>query len=688
MAGWLGACARDEQHRWIHWFPVGVGFGIAVYFALKTEPWPWLGPSACAGTLAIVLGARRRAALARLGVAGLAVALGFAAAQLETARVATVFAPDYDWPVEVEGRILHVEPRGAGVRLLLDRITVARWPAGPVPERVRLVAQGWRQATPSAGDRVRVLAVVGPPPAPAAPGAFDFARQAFFERLGGVGFVLGGGEIVERGDPSSGAGLWLEMVRQDLAARFRAALPVPIGAVAAALLVGERAGIPDEVNDAMRDSGLFHLLSISGLHLAFVAGLVFFAARAGLALIEPIALRYPIKKWAAAAAIVASAGYLALSGAAVPTQRAFLMTTVVLLAVLIDRSPFSMRLVALAATGILIVAPDSLLGASFQLSFAAVVALIAVAEEARDRSWLGVGGAGIVRRAWVYVAGVALTSFVAGTATAPIAAYHFDRYASYGVIGNLVAVPITGAWVMPWGLVALGLAPFGAERFGLIPMGWGIEAILATARVVAAWPGAALVVPAMPFASLVALIGGGLWLTLWRRPWRWLGAGGLVIAAALWAVAVPPDVLVDGEARFVAVRGPDGRLAVSSRRAGGLVAESWLRRAGQTSWSEWPRAGETLGWLACDAAACIYRTAGWTVAIVRDPAALAEECANADVLIALGEAATNCRQPRLVIDRRDLARRGAHAVWLGDDGARVETVAESRGSRPWTRADQ
>ncbi|MGH6718285.1 MAG: ComEC/Rec2 family competence protein [Alphaproteobacteria bacterium] len=683
LPGVFMAALAAERDRWALWLPVGLGVGVGVYFALPVEPAPWPAPLACAVLVAVMVAGWARAPVRLAACGGLVVALGFAVAQ---GRVAVVDAPvvaESSRPAWVEGRVVHAEPWRSGVRLVLDRLDIERLKPSQTPARVRVVAMGWHEL-PAPGTRVELLARLGPPAGPAAPGAFDFARYAYFERLGGTGFAYGAGSILAPPE-RDGLGWYLSTTRHDLSERIRGAVPGTTGAVAAALLTGERAAIPESINDAMRDSGLYHLLSISGLHLSLVAGIVFFVARAGLALIEPVAVRYPIKKWAAVAALAATALYLGLSGMAVPTLRAFLMTTVALTAILLDRSPFSMRLVAVAAAVLLLAQPDSLLGASFQLSFAAVVALIAVFEEARDRRWFAVGERGFGRRVTVYLAGVALTSLVAGTATAPFAAYHFDRFATWGVAGNLAAVPITGVWVMPWGLAALVLAPVGLERLALVPMGWGIDVILAVARFVAAWPGAALVVPSAPFASLLGVTAGGLWLTLWRGRVRWLGAVGFVVAGLMWAVDPPPDMLIEETGKIVAARGPDDQWAVSSRRKARFVAETWLRQAGETAWARWPRAGEANGWIACDDATCVYTRNGRSVAIVGDPSVLDGVCPVADVLIVPGRSGVDCPGVGLIIDRTRLARLGAHALWLGGGEVRVATVAETLGDRPWTR---
>jgi competence protein ComEC len=660
------------------------GAGVGAYFALTSEPPPWLGAALLVASVALGAFAWPREALRPVLVGAATAALGFALAQAHARSVDGPVVPARERPAWITGSVVYAEPWKAGVRLLLDRLTIERLTPEATPARVRVVAQGWRVAPPAPGTRIGILAVLAPPAGPVAPGAFDYRRQAFFERLGGTGYALGPGTVLAPPDGAWSSRRRLAALRSDLSNRVRAALPGPTGAVAAALLTGERAAISEAVNQAMRDSGLFHLLSISGLHLSLVAGFVFAIVRGGLALIEPVALRFPIKKWAAFAAIAATALYLGLSGASVPTQRAFLMTTIALVAVVLDRSPFSMRLVTVAAATVLIGAPESLVGASFQLSFAAVVALIAVYEVAGERRWFARRGGGW--RHWVVVwsAGLALTSLVAGTATGIIAAYHFNRVALWGVIANMAAVPLTGVWVMPWGMAALLLAPVGLERLALVPMGWGIDLILAIADHVASWPLAAFVVPAAPPVSLLVVVLGGLWLCLWRGRVRWLGIVGLVVAGLVWAAAVPPDALVEPEARMAALRGPDGRYALTPGRGARQATETWLRRAGQTTWAPWAEPGAPTDWMACDGLGCLARFEGGVVAMVRDPLALAEDCHDVDVVILLG-AEGYARCPGIpVIDRRFLARAGATAIWLDADGPRFVTAAEARGERLWS----
>jgi competence protein ComEC len=417
-----------------------------------------------------------------------------------------------------------------------------------------------------------------------------------------------------------------------------------------------------------------------------VAATLFFGLRALLALSERLTLRHPIKKWAAVAAMAGSFAYLLLAGATVPTQRAFVMTGLVLLAVMLDRQAISMRLVAWAAIIILAIAPESMLGASFQMSFAAVVALVAFYEASRDRfrSVRTAVGHGVAARIGLYAGGVAATTVVASFATGLIALHHFGRIAVYGLPANMLAVPLTALWVMPCAVIAAVLMPLGLDGLPLTMMGWGIDGLLWIAGGISAWPGAVRPVAALPVSGLVLVTGGGLWLCLWRHHWRYAGLLGFAAGLATLWMQQGPDMLVSDDGRLMAVRMADGRLSVSERRRERRTAEDWLEQEGQGTRLYWPERGTSMdGRLRCDSLGCIYRAGGRTVALLRDGLAHDEDCRVADILISQRPVHGHCPTPSLVIDRFDLWRHGATAIWLDGGKIRVRTVAEYQGTRPW-----
>jgi hypothetical protein len=347
----LAARLLAERERWGLWLPVGFTFGIGLYFALPVEPWPWIGAIAAMLGLGIAFFARRSLHAAAPAILAIAlplgvVASGFAAAQLETWRPATPMLDDPLGAVALAGRVVDIERQPDGVRVTLVPESIAHLDPGSLPHLIRIKLRG----TPppiAIDDRMSAEAELMPPAGPALPGGFDFQRQAWFRGIGGVGYALGKPSI----QPGSAGGLAgrIRAWRAGIAARFRAALPGPEGSIAAAMVTGERGAIPAEINRDYRDSGLAHLLVIAGLHMTLVTGFVFFAVRALLALIPAIALRVPIKKWAAGVALAAAMLYLVLSGAAVPTERAFTMVALGLIAIMIDR--FSLSMAAVGAGG-------------------------------------------------------------------------------------------------------------------------------------------------------------------------------------------------------------------------------------------------------------------------------------------------------------------------------------------------
>ncbi len=685
---WAWNLLAADRERWVLWVPVMFGAGIAVYFLLRFEPPPGAGLIALVLLgLALLTAKWLPEPVILLLVAGFCAAVGFTAAGW---RAASVDAPSLTkriGPVTVSGRVVGNQRHDGGRRYLLDRVRIGNLPGEATPTQVRIVVRQpvAEQAWP--GDGIRVRAILSPPSGPAAPGAFDFQRQAYFRQLGAVGFSVKPPRVTER-HGQSGAfewGIGVSRLRETITRRIEGALSGTAGAVATGLMTGERGAIPKPVMQAMRDAGLAHLLAISGLHIGLVAGILFFASRLAMAAVEGLALRWPIKKWSAALALIGAFAYLNITGATIPTQRAFLMTGLVLVAVMLDRNAISMRLVAWAAGVVLLFAPESLTQASFQMSFAAVIALVAVYEQLRQEFSERRRGAGPGRRLLLYLAGIALTSLVAGLATAPFAVFHFNRMVSYGLLANMLAVPLTGLWIMPWAMLAFLLMPLGLEHLALAPMGWGIDALVAVATGVADLPGAVSLIPAMPVSGLVLIAAGGLWLCLWQTNWRLAGAPLLLIGLATPFLADRPDLLVTGDAKLVAVRSRDGGLLLSTGSAARFAADTWLRRSGLAEAGRFPSDRPSRdGRLRCDSLGCIYRVDGTAVAIARHQAALAEDCRHVDILVSLIPVRGRCPAARILIDRFDLWRDGAHALYHRGGKWRVDSVGQRRGHRPWT----
>jgi competence protein ComEC len=694
LAGALVRNLEAEQERWFLWLPVLFGAGIALYFSLPVEPSVPAALLPVGAALALRVAGRRRGTGALLGAALLGLACGVAAAKLRTEAVRAPVLQRQIGPVEVQGFVELVEPRPvSGQRLTIRVASIDTLEARQWPLRVRV-----RAATANAelrpGDAVRIRATLTPPPWPSLPGDYDFARAAWFQGLGAVGFAAGSALRADIDTDAAPLDLrakaLVERVRQAIGRRIVAALPGETGAIANALITGERGGIPETTNQAFRASGLFHILSISGLHMVIMAGAVFFLIRLSLAAIPAIALRYPIKKWAAVGAMLGALAYLLISGAAFATVRSYIMISIMFLAVLLDRPAVALRNVALAALAILLVWPESLFDPGFQMSFAAVVALVSAYEwlrtrhEDRPEERQGRVRHGAFGQVLGFLGGIATSTLVAGLAVAPFGIYHFHNTQQYAILANLLAIPICNLLVMPAGLAALIAMPFGLEATPLSLMGVGIDAMTWCAATVAALPGAVGRLPAIPAYAFVAMVAGGLWCTLWATRWRLLGIIPIALGLMLAPTGRRPDVLVGRAADLVAVRGQDGALSALAGRGSTFELARWLEHDGD---GRAPTEAGKARAFRCDAEGCIAPVQGLTVAVPSIASALRDDCAGAAILVLKVERPRGCTSPAAIIDARDIAQRGAHALYIEDGRVRIETVAAQRGVRPWSASD-
>ncbi len=682
----LAGAASAESSRWPLWLPVALGSGVGAYFSLRFEPAAGVAVAAAgAAVAAAAISYRSLSALPRVGGAFFcAFLVGFTSAKVREELVAAPILSAPVGPTSIEGRVDYAQSHGKGIRVVLSHLRSYRL-EGAIPGRVRISFRTGADVL-KPGDTIRATAVLMPPSGPAAPGAYDFARTAFFDRIGAVGYAYGRPAVIHPAAASPLAASLDELVarlRFHMTARIHEVLPGSTGAIGSALITGDRGGISDLDESSLRDAGLAHVLAIAGLHMALVGLGIFWLVRATLAAWPGVALRYQIKKWSAAAALFGTAFYLVISGAGAPSIRAFTMLAMMLLAVLFDRPAFSMRAVALAATIILLLEPESLVEPGFQMSFSAVVGLIAVAEweQSGNVHRLSKGKpalAGLTR----YARGIATTSLVGSIATMPYAIFHFDRATHYAVLGNLLAMPIMGFVTMPAAALSVALMPFGLDVWSLRIMGLGISAMLFVGHRVSTLPGAVSVVAAWPLAALVLISLGGLWCTIWRRRWRWFGLGPMLLGTFIAFTGQPPDLLIASDARTMAVRRPDGALSLIGRARDGYSANEWLKRDGDERVADEAIASLEEG-VRCDSDGCraLVRP-GVTIAKVMRAEALDDDCASANIVVSAVAIDRPCIGPELVLDLRRITDAGGYAVWFSP--LAIRSVQEERGDRPWT----
>ena len=674
---WRDALIADRD-RWFLWFPVGIALGVGLYLSLGFEPGLSLALPPLGVGLGVLVLVWRFETVRILVLALVAVALGFAAAKLATARAMAPVLAERLGPVEVSGLVLEFESRpGQRPRAVFAAPAMAGH-GGVSLDRLRLSFDPDMDLTPlMPGGRAAVSAILLPPPGPALPGAPDHGRTLWFEGIGAVGYAVKPPRALAPAPDGGGLAIW----RQRIAARVEQAVGGPEGAVAAALLVGIRGAVPDAVEERWRAAGISHILSISGLHIGLAAGIVLFGLRFLMALVPVLSLRLPAKKWAAAAALLAAGGYTIVAGMDVPALRSFVMTAVVLLAVMTDRLAITMRLVAIAAVAVLVARPESLVSPGFGMSFASVIGLVAGYEVLRGPfgRWRAAGG--LVSRLALVVAGILISSVIATIATAPFAIAYFGRLSVYGLLANLVAVPATAFAVMPLLVLGAIAMPFGLEAVPFHLLGLVIGFIDRVAAAIADLPGAVLAVPAMGQGPLVCFVLGGLWLCLWRQRIRFVGAPIFAaLAFGLWfaEMAAPPRLLIHEEGRAVAAF-EAGALRVLPPAGPGFIVDQWRERLGLHDAVLLTRDA------VCQKTAC-------RMAIPPGPGPAGEiavvtkgwiPCAAVVVLPRMKARPLNCAEMPVVLDRDRL--RGTGTIILSADG-RWSDVAATRGLRPWTPA--
>lgn len=661
--------------RRLPWVALMVASGIWVWFSLMSEP-------DASGYLVLIGLGICLAALERRGpeilrapaLLCLAFVLGVLACGL---RVWVVDAPmlNFRYYGPVTGRIVEIDrSQSDALRITLDQVLLDRIPPNRTPERVRLSLRA-RQAghPPSPGETVLATAHLSAPNGAVEPGAFDFRRMAYFDQLGAVGYST---VPLMLWEPATPGAVLIDRLRNHLSSGMMAQMPSQGGAFAAGAMTGDRSGINQSTVQDLRDSSLAHLLAISGMNLAFLIAFVFGLVRYGLALIPWVALRVNTKKVAAALSFGVAAFYLALSGSNVATERAFIMVSVVLGAVLLDRKALTLRSVAIAAIVLLLWKPESLLEPGFQMSFAATVGLIA--------GFRGLDRLSQVGR-WPFWARSAFTLFfssvIGAVATSPFAAAHFNRFTGYGLLANLLTVPVMGSVVMPAGAIAALLAPFGLHPLPLWVMEQGSIWILFIAHWVAGLSGAVTAIPMPPHVVLPLVTAGAAFLILLPGLWRGIGVIPLIVAAILWAAASRPDLLISDDGQLVGIMGPEGR-ALSVAQGGGFVARSWLENDGDLS--DQDEAARRAGFEGPETART-FAMAGVSGIALRGKGALERvglACQRHDLVIINQLVEERPKGDCLLFDVAALRATGAFAFYAEDQVFRG--IATHRQHRPWS----
>jgi competence protein ComEC len=674
LSAWVASAVAAQHGQLILWAPVALAVGIGMHFYL---PWQSQRMAALVMLLGLAVsgGILRRAQLRPVMSLAALAALGLVLAGWREHRVA---APKLqrDVTVMLEARVIDLTAK----HLIVEPLAADK--ALPRLARVRVtLPKNPRAFEP--GQRLRFRARLMRPQPAVSPAGYDFARYAWFQKIGATGRVLGDIQMTGQDPPGTISG-WFDRTRERAAQRFQSQIPGEAGKVAAALIVGERNSLSEETTDAMRISGLAHLLSVSGFHLVMVAGALFMGTRHVLALSPWMALHWPVKQIGAVVAMVGAVAYTLLTGAAYPSQRAMIAILIMMTGVLLGRSAISLRLVAVVGFLLLLYRPEALLDVSFQLSFMGVAALVAFFDSKHVRAWSApTEQDGWLRRAGRGILNTLLATFIAELALSPIAIAHFNQLGIYGLLANVVGVPVTGFILMPLGFLSLVLQPVGLDHLVNPVFGFVLEKFIAFSIWISQLPAAQIRIPEIGGGAFALIMFGLVSLILLRGKARVLSGFFILSGIFLSLLYQPPQVRIAPEGKTIAVRDAKGDLQFPDLRGGKFARKSW-------SEDEAEKAETAQSWQNMPGAACadnICRVAianTQRVLALMSDAAMPAKCPAADILIDLrrDRRSAYCTAP-LYIDKSWLWKNGATEITLKDDRIFLTTYAARLGDHAW-----
>ncbi|MDA0780722.1 MAG: ComEC/Rec2 family competence protein [Rickettsiales bacterium] len=667
-----------EKDSYFLWIPVLFGIGVIAYFKIPFEPDIKISILLTALLLVGIFIYRKNTYLIWLLIISLIISCGFLSANLRTILVKAPVISKETGIKKITGTIESISSRTTGKRFVLTEIEIEGVAKENTPKKVR-VNINKNDSGAVIGDRISILANLLPLPRPVIPGGYDFPRHAYYQQIGAIGYSVSDGEIIYS-PKSLSFNASLENLRKSIKENILKSSDSKNGNIAVALLVGDKGGIDKKTLDEIRFSGIAHILAISGMHLSLVAAIFFFSGRFIFALSKKLALNYNIKKWAAFVAIIGSFIYLLISGTPISAQRAFIMTSLILTAIIIDRLATPMRSVAVAALIILILTPESILTPSFQMSFAAVFALISLYEIAKP-FFKYYSEFGIFKKIGIYLFGIIFSSAVAGIATAPFAMYHFNNFAPYGILTNLIVVPLTSLFVMPFGVLTLLLMPFGLEQIGLIPMIFGIDIIVKTASYISSLPQPVGNIGQMSDITLAMLTVGGVIFLFLKTKIRYAGIL-VMISGTLFSLSPNiPNIIIGEDTKLIAVKTSPDNLAFSSKFHERYSREQWQKRYAIENPITFAQTEGDI--IKCDSTRCHYKYENTLASFIKHPIAFEEDCENADIIINLTYIKKRCKNKKLIINKQDIRKQGANVIQYGDGTFEVYNVSSLNKGRAW-----
>lgn len=668
---------KENENR-ILWLPFFYALGIICYFAINFEPnIRYVFASIIIIFLAIIY--FKHDTKIKLCLSVLCIfSTGFLVANLKAVQMNSPVLQKEIGAKKVKAILKDIQTKEFGKRFIIEIIDIDGLKKSKTPKNVR-VNINTDDNNAEIGDKISVLASLRPPPKPVIKHGYDFARYAYFKEIGAIGYSLSGVEILKK---SSDFNIFREIkqIRQKITDKILDAHPNSKGNIATALLVGQRGGIDKNDLEAMRTAGLSHLLAISGMHIALVASMFFFTTRLLLSLMQNIALKYNIKKMAVISAIAGSLTYLLISGYPISAQRAFIMSSIFLLAIYLNRTGTPLRSVALALVIILTISPESILTPGFQMSFASVTSLICIYSIFYKKDKI-LTKPNIITKSFYYILGIITASLIAAIATAPFSIYHFNHFSSYGILSNFVAVPLTSFVIMPLGVISLIFMPVGLQELPLSLMIKAIEIIVQLSHFIAKFPASSASAISLPTYSFAIIVLCTLWFFIWQQKWRYFSLAPLILVVLFVLIQDnKPNVIINSDGELFAVKNADGGFAFSNISKNKYTQKMWLAKYGvvvkdliNSDYSKNTK---------CDFYGCVVKEKGYEILVAKHAQALLDNCDRYDMIINLSFIKDVCKnEGTIIVNRWDLKKMGTHSVFL-KERIDIETVFNDK-KRLW-----
>jgi len=533
------------------------------------------------------------------------------------------------------------------------------------------------------GDKVEFSAILSAPSPPIIPDGYDFSRHAYFEQIGALGYAVSDIRIIEKSSDEIFNATFLKKIRFNLQQIILNNSGNSVGGIITALMIGEYASLDGKIIENLRISGLAHVLSVSGLHLSLIASIIFFSVRFLLNLNNFMALEFNVKKIAAFVAIIGSFIYLMLTGAYIAAIRAFIMTSIVLLAVILDRIQLGIRSIAIAAIIVLLIFPQYLVHPSFQMSFSAVLALISI-YDILIKSGFKISSYNLFYRIIFYFISITTSSLIAGIAIAPFIAYHFNQFSQYSILANILVIPVVSFYIMPLVVLALIVYPLGLLEYVLPYLGYGIEYFIMVSNYVAELPSSYSMVAKMSDLSLGLIICGSLWLLLWQEKWRYFGLIPTIIGFILIFTKDQPDLIIEKDTMNLVLRDNEGNIVFADRMRSRMKKEVFNRYYGKKDSTNLAKYFANDIDFSCAGQKCIFQKKHKKILIDYEHYESFSSCNPNFDLIFLPNTTTidrHCKKFN-IISNDDLIKHGSHVIYIHTK-LKVETLIDNLGFRLW-----